>query len=91
MGLLDKAKAQAEKATAAAKDAAQKGQARLDAMQATRAADVLLRQLGAAVYSERTGRAAETESEEHIERIVALLKAHEAEHGEIQLETVEGG
>ncbi|MDA8310101.1 MAG: hypothetical protein M0Z46_05725 [Actinomycetota bacterium] len=84
MGLLDKVKTQAVNASAIAKDAAQKGQAKLDAIQAKRAADVLLRDLGAVVYGQRTGRAAAT-AESDVERIVASLQAHEAEYGPIDL------
>ncbi len=84
MGLLDKVKTQAASATAIAKDAAQKGQAKLDAIQAKRAADVLLRDLGAIVYGQRTGRAAAT-ADADIERIVSSLKSHEEEHGPIDL------
>jgi hypothetical protein len=84
MGLLDKVKTQAASATALAKDAAQKGQAKLDEMQAKRAADVLLRDLGAIVYAQRTDRSwAGTDSD--VDRIVTSLKAHEAEHGPIDL------
>ena len=57
MGLLDKVKAQATAATAAAKDAAQKGQAKLDEVQSKKGADSLLRDLGAAFYATKTGRA----------------------------------
>jgi hypothetical protein len=88
MGLLDKVKAQAATATATArdvaKDAAQKGQARLDSIQAKRVADALLHDLGAAVYAQRTGRGAEG-SESDVERIVASLRAYEAEHGAVDL------
>ena len=84
MGILDKVKTQAASATAIAKDAAQKGQAKIDAIQAKRAADVLLRDLGAVVYGQRTGRAAPG-AESDIERIVASLEAHESEHGPIDL------
>ena len=48
MGLLDKVKATAARATEAAKDAAAKGQAKLDEAQAKKAADGMLRDLGAA-------------------------------------------
>lgn len=82
--MLDKVKTQAASATAAAKDAAQRGQAKLDAIQAKRAADILLRNLGAVVYAQRSGRAAPT-ADADAERIVASLKAHEAEHGPIDL------
>ncbi|MGH9029580.1 MAG: hypothetical protein ACRDV4_08205 [Acidimicrobiales bacterium] len=84
MGLLDKVRTQAASATAIAKDAAQKGQAKLDAIQAKRVADVMLRNLGAVVYSQRTGRAAGS-TDADVERIVASLKAHEAEHGPVDL------
>ncbi len=84
MGLMDKVKTQAASATAMAKDAAQKGQAKLDAIQAKRAADMMLRNLGAVVYGQRTGRALAS-AEADAERIVDSLKAHEAEHGRIDL------
>lgn len=91
MGLLDKVKTQAASATAMAKDAAQKGQAKLDAIQAKRAADVMLRNLGAVVYGQRTGRAT-ANAEAEVERIVSSLESHEAEHGQIDLgaEAAEG-
>ena len=84
MGLLDKVKTQAASATAVAKDAAQRGQAKLDSMGAKRAADILLRNLGAVVYAQRTGRGAES-ADSDAERIVAMLKAHEEEHGTLDL------
>ena len=88
MGLLDRMKEQAATATATAtakaKDAAQKGQAKLDAMQAARAADQLLRDLGATVYAERSGRAG-PDREASIDRALEALRAHEAEHGPIDL------
>lgn len=84
MGLLDKVKTQAASATAMAKDAAQKGQAKIDAIQAKRATDVMLRNLGAVVYAQRTGRGTAT-ADADVERIVDSLKAHEAEHGPIDL------
>src|ERR1700677_3061121 len=57
MGLLDKVKAQATAATAVAKDAAQKGQAKLDEVQSKKAVDGMLRDLGAAFYATKTDRA----------------------------------
>lgn len=88
MGLLDKVKTQAASATASAtamaKDAAHKGQAKLDALQAKRAADALLRDLGALVYGERSGRPAPTADADK-ERLIESLRAHEAEHGPIDL------
>lgn len=87
MGLLDKVKAQAATATAvardAAKDAAQKGQAKLDSIQVKRAADALLRDLGAAVYAQRAGRREGADVD--VERLVSSLRAYETEHGPIDL------
>ena len=85
MGLLDKVKAQATAATAVlAKDAAQKGQAKLDEVQAKKAADGLLRDLGAAFYATKTGRATPT-TDADIERLVTALQTHESEHGALTL------
>ncbi len=84
MGLLDKVKDAAQNATVAAKDAAAKGQAKLDGAQAKRAADGLLRDLGAAYYATKTGRATST-TEADVDRLIAALQAHEAEHGQITL------
>lgn len=84
MGFLDKVKEGAAQASAAAKDAAQKGQAKLDAMQAKKAADGLLRDLGAAAYAEKIGRAPANNSAE-IDRILAALEQHEQENGQIDL------
>ncbi len=84
MGLLDKVKATAATATVAAKDAAAKGQAKLDEAQAKKAADGMLRDLGAAFYATKTGRATPT-TEADIDRLVASLQTHESEHGPITL------
>ncbi len=84
MGLLDKVKDAAQNATVAAKDAAAKGQAKLDGAQAKRAADGLLRDLGAAYYATKTGRSTDT-TDADIDRLVAALQAHESEHGQITL------
>jgi hypothetical protein len=84
MGFLDKVKEQATAATAAAKDAAAKGQSKLDDIQAKRAADAMLRDLGALSFGSVTGRETAT-SESDATRIVEALKAHEAEHGQLPL------
>jgi hypothetical protein len=85
MGFLDKVKEQAAVATAVAKDAAQKGQAKLDTIQAKRAADAILRDLGVAVYAQQTGRGtAETQAD--IERLTGALHAHEEANGPIALQ-----
>ncbi len=82
MGFLDKVKEQAAAATAVAKDAAQKGQAKLDEVQAKRAADAMLRDLGLACYAERTGRGTPATTAD-IDRLVAAVREHEAAHGPI--------
>ena len=89
MGFLDKVKEGAAQASSAAKDVAQKGQAKLDTIQAKRAADGLLRDLGAAAYAEKTGRAAADISAE-IDRILAALEQHEQENGPIDLTLTSG-
>jgi hypothetical protein len=84
MGLLDKVKATAATATEAAKDAAAKGQAKLDEVQAKRAADAMLRDLGAGYYAMKTGRTTPTTDAE-MERLVSALRDHEDQHGPITL------
>jgi hypothetical protein len=86
MGFLDKVKEGAAQATAVAKDAANKGQAKLNDLQAKRAADGLLRDLGAAAYAEKTGRGAADNSAE-IDRILGALEQHERDNGPIDLTT----
>ena len=73
MGLMDKVKAQATQI-------AQEGKARLDQAQAMRRGDALLRQLGAAVYAERTGRGT-ADSQSTIDQLVSTISAHERENG----------
>ena len=84
MGLLDKVKAQATAATELAKDAAAKGQSKLDEVQAKKAAEGLLRDLGAAYYATKTDRATPS-TDADIDRLVAALQKHEAEHGPMTL------
>jgi len=84
MGLLDKVKAQATQATAVAKDAAQKGQAKLEEVQAKRAADGMLKDLGTAYYAQHSGRGtAGTQGD--IDRLVEALQAHEQTNGQLDL------
>ena len=84
MGLLDKVKAQATAATEMAKDAAAKGQAKMNDAQAKKSADGMLRDLGAAFYATKTGRSTPATDDE-MARLVTSLQAHEAEHGQITL------
>lgn len=77
MGLMDKVKAQAEVAIAKGKEGVAQGQAKLDALQAKKQADALLRDLGAAYYAQqRAGGSADA-----VAAALAKVVAHEAEHG----------
>jgi hypothetical protein len=82
MGLMDKVKAGAEIGMAKATEAGKAGQAKLDAAQAKHKADGLLRDLGAAAYADHMGRGGDDVTLQ-AERIVAELKAYEAEYGPI--------
>jgi hypothetical protein len=88
MSFIDKIKTQAAtaaaQATAAAKDAAAQGQAKIDQYQAKRSADAMLRDLGAAYYAEETGRGSERTAADR-ERIIGALKALEEQSGPIDL------
>jgi hypothetical protein len=85
MGILDKMKEQAAVASAAAKDAAAKGQSKLDDMQAKKNAESMLRDLGALSYASVAGREG-ADAEASAQRLVAALQAYEAERGELSLE-----
>jgi hypothetical protein len=84
MSFLDKVKEQATAATAAAKDAAAKGQSKLDDLQAKKASDAMLRDLGAVSYASVTSRETAT-SEADAARLVAALQQYESEHGDLAL------
>lgn len=73
MGFLDKAMSQVQQAV-------NQGQEKLDDMQAKKAADALLRDLGAWYYAKETGRD-NGQGQAEISRILGELQAHEAEHG----------
>jgi len=53
MGFMDKVKAQAEQAVSKGQDAVAQGQTKLNEMQAAKAHDALLRDLGAAYYAQQ--------------------------------------
>jgi len=74
VGFLDKAAAKVNEATRAA----QEGVAE---MSAKRKADGLLRELGAWTYAQHKGGFPEAQA--NIDRLIAELRAHEAEHGEL--------
>ena len=77
MGLMDKVKAQA---TVLAQKTQDTAKAKIDQAQSKRRADALLRNLGAAVYAERTGRGS-SDSKAEIDKLVAEISAHESENG----------
>jgi hypothetical protein len=80
MGLMDKVKAQATQLAQKTQEAAQEGKARLDQAQANRRGDALLRQLGAAVFAEKTGRGT-ADTQATIDQLVSAISAHERENG----------
>jgi hypothetical protein len=77
---MDKVKEQASSAAAAAKEAGKKGQAKVDEIQAKKAADGVLRQLGLAFYLQKTDRASDSTNGD-IAGYLESLKAYESEHG----------
>jgi hypothetical protein len=84
MGLMDRVREQAamaaQRATQVTQEAAQQGKAKMDQAQAKHRADAMFRDLGAAVYAERTGRGG-TDTADKIERLVNTLQQQEAEQG----------
>ena len=83
MGLMDKVKEQAAAAASVAKDVAQKGQAKVDELQARRAADGVLRDLGLTVYLTKVGRGSPS-ADSDIEGYIETIREYENEHGPIQ-------
>jgi hypothetical protein len=80
MGLMDKMKAQATQISQKAQETARDGKVKFDQAQAKRRADAMLRNLGALVYAERTGRAA-ADTQAQVDKLIADISAHEAENG----------
>jgi len=80
MGLMDKVKAQATVLAQKTQETAREGKAKFDQVQATRRADAMLRNLGALVYADRTGRGT-PDTQAQIDRLVADISAHEAANG----------
>ena len=89
MGFLDKVKQQATQVGQKAQEGVRSGQEKVAEAQAKRRADALLRDLGAAVYAERTGRGTGQTAAE-IERLSSELRSHEAEHGPIDTSATAG-
>jgi hypothetical protein len=80
MGLMDRVKAQASQLAQQAMDATQEGKARLDQAQAGRRGDAMLRQLGALVLAERTGRGT-PDTAAKIDQLINDISAHEQANG----------
>ena len=80
MGLMDKVKAQATQLAQKTQDTARDSMAKFDQSQANRHGDAMLRNLGAVVYAERSGRGT-ADSAAEIDRLVGEIAAHEAAHG----------
>jgi hypothetical protein len=80
MGLMDRVRDQAAQLAQKTQEAAQEGRVMLDQAQARRRADAMFRDLGAAVYAERTGRGGPDGSAK-IDRLVKALSRQEAEQG----------
>lgn len=90
MGLLDKVKAQATQAAQKASEAGKAGQAKLESAQAQRKVEALFRDLGAAVYAERTGKAQVSQpgtEPTSIEGLIEEIQQLEAEHGDAAVAT----
>jgi hypothetical protein len=80
MGLMDKVKEQATVLAQKTQETARDSRAKLDQVQVKRRADAMLRDLGVAVYAERTGRST-ADTDAKIDRLVGALTAFETEHG----------
>src|SRR3954470_4212372 len=77
MGLMDKVKATAGKVGEKAQQGVQQGQQKLTEAQERKRVEGLVREVGAAAYHDRTGRASAAVTSE-IERLVAALREAEA-------------
>jgi hypothetical protein len=80
MGLMDKVKAQADQAMTKAQQGLAQGQSKIGELQAKRAADELLRHLGAVTYAMHRGG---TSTQADVDEALAALDKHVAEHGPI--------
>jgi hypothetical protein len=80
MGLMDRVKEQAAQLAQKGQEVAHEGKIKYDQAQAKRRADAMFRELGAAVYADRTGRAS-ADTAAKIERLVKALSEQEASQG----------
>jgi hypothetical protein len=83
MALFDKVKEQASQLAQKAQEAGKAGQAKIEDAQAKRKSDAMLRDLGAALYAQKT---TGVDNSAEIDRIVGDLTTFEAEHGPVAAE-----
>ncbi|HMK63271.1 MAG TPA: hypothetical protein VK386_06605 [Acidimicrobiales bacterium] len=83
MGLMDKLKEQAGQVAAQAQKGAAQAQAKFEAVQGKRSADVMLRDLGAACYSEQR----QGGSHDAVEKALAALDSYVAGGGTVDVST----
>jgi hypothetical protein len=76
MALMDKMKQQATQLAAKAQEATKAGQAKVEDFQSKRKSDDLLREIGAIVYADKTGKGGDPAK---IEELVSQIAALEAE------------
>jgi hypothetical protein len=84
MGIFDKAKEQANQAAERVSTIAKAGQAKIEDIQQTRQTDLLFRDLGAAVFAQRTDRASSS-TEAEIDSLVDELLEREQSMGPFDL------
>jgi hypothetical protein len=84
VGIFDKAKDQANQAAERVSTLAKAGQSKIDDIQQARQTDLLLRDLGAAIFAERTNRST-PESQPLIEQLVNELLTREQATGPFDL------
>lgn len=89
MALLDKVKQQAAQVAHKAQEAGRAGAARIEDVQAKRQFDGLLRDLGAAVYAQKSGRVADNSSE--VDGLIEQLVQMEKEHGSLSQSEPDSG
>jgi hypothetical protein len=77
---MDRVKAQANQLAQMTQEAAQEGRARIDQAQAGRRGDALLRQLGALVLADRTGRG-QADGQAKIDQLITDISAYEQQAG----------
>jgi hypothetical protein len=80
MGLMDKVKAQATQLAQKTQETARDGMAKFDQAQGKRQGDAMLRNLGALVYADRTGRGS-PDTQQQVDQLIADISTFESENG----------